>query len=271
MRKTTSTGSRRPAPTGKGKTGAFAKCFREGQDSPFCEPAEGGSMLRVGKTYYITWDPKFFTNETSVAKEPVKVSLEAHRLGDSRELGDKRWQTKDKDKIPLRYGVYGWKPPKSVLHGREPANVTIVMRTYYKDSDDEDAQYKSYEYVGPTVVVENKKGPAYKGATKPENQELYVALPIISIAVVLVVGGVFWYNRNLRRIGLGNVMSRERHGYGLRRSRKKLFGKGTRMGARSEEMAHMLDDFDGRDSGERLPVLREELERSEQEWNKRKF
>lgn len=52
MRKTTSTGSRRPAPTGKGKTGAFAKCFKEGQDSPFCEPVEGGSVLRVGKTYY---------------------------------------------------------------------------------------------------------------------------------------------------------------------------------------------------------------------------
>ena len=145
------------------------------------------------------------------------------------------------------------------------------MRTYYKDSDDEDAQFKSYEYIGPTVLVEKKEHAPYKGMTKPENQELYIALPIISIAVIFVVLGIFMYNRNLRRIGLGNVMSRERHGYGLRKSRKKLFGKGTRMGARSEEMTNMLDDFDGRDSGERLPVLREELERSKQEWNKRRF
>lgn len=217
----------------------------------------------------MTWDPKWFTNETSVAKEPVQVSLEAHRLGESREIGDKRWQTKDK--IPLRYGVFGWKPPKNVLHGREPANVTLIMRTYYKDSDDEDAQFKNYEYVGPTVLVEKKPGPGYKGMTKPENQELYIALPVISIAVLTVVLGIFCYNRNLRRIGVGNVMSRKRHGFGLRKSNKKLFGRGTRMGARSEEMANMLDDFDGRDSGERLPVLREELERSEQEWNKRKF
>lgn len=60
MRKTTSTGSRRPAPTGKGKTGAFAKCFKEGQSSPFCEPVEGGNVMIVGKTYYGSFPPSAF-------------------------------------------------------------------------------------------------------------------------------------------------------------------------------------------------------------------
>lgn len=219
----------------------------------------------------VTWDPKFFKEEAAAAKEPIQVSLEAHRLGESGEVGDKRWETKDR--VPSRYGVYGWKPPKNVLHGRDPANVTLILRTHYKDSDDEDAPLASTEYIGPTVRVENKPPKPYIIPTKPENQELYVALPIISIAVLVVVLGGFLYNRNLRRIGLGNVMSRKRHGYGLRRSRKKMFGRGsgTSMGARSEEMANMLDDFDGRQSEEGLPVLREEMERSEQEWNKRRF
>ena len=52
MRQTTSTGSRRPAPTGKGKTGAFPKCFKAGEESPFCEPVRDGSIMRVGKNYY---------------------------------------------------------------------------------------------------------------------------------------------------------------------------------------------------------------------------
>lgn len=56
LRKTTSTGSRRPAPTGKGKTGAFSKCFAKDEVSPFCEPLPGGKML-AGKTYYSSFLP----------------------------------------------------------------------------------------------------------------------------------------------------------------------------------------------------------------------
>lgn len=51
MQKTTSTGSRKPAPTGKGKAGSFPKCFTKDKTTPFCEPVSGGTLY-VGKTYY---------------------------------------------------------------------------------------------------------------------------------------------------------------------------------------------------------------------------
>lgn len=202
-----------------------------------------------------------------MAKDPIQITLEAHRLGENqKDLGDKRWQTKDK--IPNRYGVYGWKPPKNVLHGREPTNVTLVLRTWYKDSDDEDAEFKSNEYIGPTLLINNKMGPTLQGVTRPQNQELYIALPILTFVAVLLIGGTFCYNRSIRRIDVGNVMSRKRHGHGLRKSRTPIFA---RKRTSSDERAHMLGDWDGQERGEGLPVLREEMERSEQEWNKRRF
>lgn len=74
LRKTTSTGSRRPAPTGKGKTGAFSKCFAKDDKSPWCEPLAGGKML-AGKTYYSSFLPS-----THLTLDPQSESFEEPEL-----------------------------------------------------------------------------------------------------------------------------------------------------------------------------------------------
>lgn len=213
----------------------------------------------------VTWDPKFFKNESAVAKGPIQISLEAHRLGDTNELGDKRWSTKDK-MIPARYGVYPWKIPKSVLRGKSDTNVTLIMRAHYKDSDDEDAQYKSTEYIGPTILVDKKPIAPTKGNVKPDNPELYIVLPIMTIIVFTLLICTCVGTRRLKHFNVGTVKSRARKGKLAQR-----FGRDRRKKRDSEERAVMLDDWDGKDSGEDRPVLKEELERQEKLWNARRF
>lgn len=213
----------------------------------------------------VTWDPKFFKNESAVAKGPIQISLEAHRLGNTADLGDKRWSTKDK-MVPARYGVYPWKVPKSVLHGKTDTNVTLVMRAHYKDSDDEDAQFKSTEYIGPTILVDKKPIPLTKGNTKPDNPELYVVLPIMTLIVMTLLICTWVGTRRLKQFNVGTAKSRPRKGRLAQR-----FGKDRRKKRDSEERAVMLDDWDGKDSLEERPVLKEELERQEKVWNARRF
>ncbi|SPO07637.1 uncharacterized protein DNG_10332 [Cephalotrichum gorgonifer] len=278
LQKTTSTGSRKPGPTGKGKSGTFVKCFSKHETSPFCEPVNEGQLL-VGNTYYVTWDTAYFANERENATEPLQVTLEAHRhaepgLNASEALGDVSWKTKDP--VPARYGVYAWKVPNSALLHKNPTNVTLVLHTMYKDSDDEDAEYKTVEYVGPTVLLAQKPPFRSKGTQKPEGDELYIALPIVGVFIILMIFGTCIWNRKARRIGLGNIAFRSRRGYGAGRKRGKKFGRGSKKAAKNEEAAVMLEDWDGRDSGdlasgEGRNIYREEMERQEREFEARQY
>lgn len=61
---------------------------------------------------------------------------------------------------------------------------------------------------GPTVTVAAKPGPPARKSAAPDAQALFVALPtVLTVAVVMVVATTVW-NRRVRRIGLGSVMSR---------------------------------------------------------------
>jgi hypothetical protein len=62
---------------------------------------------------------------------------------------------------------------------------------------------------GPTITLRWKpKPPAAPKPPKNDDQALYIALPLVfGFAALMIVGTYFW-NRQIRRIEVGNIMSR---------------------------------------------------------------
>ncbi len=66
---------------------------------------------------------------------------------------------------------------------------------------------------GPTINVANPPIFHQEPAKAPAGPALYIGLPTVLGFVTLVLIGTWLWNRSERRIGLGNIMSRSRHGY----------------------------------------------------------
>lgn len=93
-------------------------------------------------------------------------------------------------------------------------NISITLNVL---ASDEETVTKTY--TGPTVLV--TKTPTYhqKSPSLPSGAALYIGLPVIFGFCLIMVCGVCAWNRKSRKIGLGNIMSRGRHGYGIAKSR----------------------------------------------------
>lgn len=204
----------------------------------------------------------------------MRVTIETHRINDtSLELGDKSWESPDL--IPSKYGVYAWKVPGSALLQKRPTNVTLVLRTSYWESDNDDSEELSTEYPGPTILLTHAPAFKSKGTQAPRGAELYIALPVVGAFIAIMIFGTCVWNRGLRRIGIGNVMSRSRHR--LRKRRANKFSRKVRKTAKDDEIAVMLEDWDGRESGEfgsgegSSNGFRDELARQEREFEARRY
>lgn len=115
---------------------------------------------------------------------------------------------------------------KDWLQGRFSNNITLFFFPVNPSFDE------PIRVTGPTLMVTNRKAEVYhqEPAKPPKGQSLYIALPtVFGFILVCVVGGFFW-NRKHRKIGLGNVMGRNR-GYGTGKSRAQRTGLGKKKGA----------------------------------------
>lgn len=157
----------------------------------------------------VTWDGSVL-NATLVSVTGTYINA---TTGDE---GDEVFTSHD---IKAKYSYYAWTPNKSYLsHGTGQAvNITLTLNALSADDSDDITQ----TYTGPTVLV--TKTPSYQQAapTVPSGQALYIALPTVLGFCLIMVFGVCLWNRKARKIGLGNVMSRSRHGYGVAKSRAK--------------------------------------------------
>lgn len=85
---------------------------------------------------------------------------------------------------------------------------------------------------GPTVLVTHPPAYSQPPTQLPRGPALYIGLPtVLGVVVLCVVGACVW-NRKARRIDLGNVMSRSRHGYGIGESRAQRLAKSVRRSMR---------------------------------------
>lgn len=162
----------------------------------------------------MTWDPTVLVkgNKTNVLVKIQGKEVNGTKVGEI-------VLNEDTDKTsPASYGFYAWNVNKNLIPGGQ-ANTTIeLLLTYTIDG------VVQKEIKGPQVTVGRRQKYQPQSAKMPESAELYIALPIVFGVIILTVIGGFVWNRRVRKIGLGNIMSRSRHGYGAGRSRAQRLG-----------------------------------------------
>ena len=115
------------------------------------------------------------------------------------------------------------------MQGKSGANITLFLNAL---DADQNTTVKSY--TGPTVLV--TKQPTYHQPPPkmPSGAALYIGLPTVLGFCVIMIFGVCLWNRQARKISIGNIMSRSRHGYGVAKSRAR------RMGRRDKKAGHNI-------------------------------
>ncbi|KAH6900025.1 hypothetical protein B0T10DRAFT_469431 [Thelonectria olida] len=200
---TTSTGSP-PNPTASSNgQGAFARCHnKDGDKAPLCDPAVDSTLL-VDSTYYITWDPDYFDSsdlKKTNASYQVSVRLDYFNTTSL--------------ELQCFLGFYPFYVDKKYLHGYDEHNFTLTL---YQEST---VSNEKKNITAIWVQLAKYKRPLNPTTSAPTGQTLTIALPTVFGAIVLLlIGGCLW-NRQTRRISIGNIMSRSRHGYTGRKSRR---------------------------------------------------
>lgn len=207
---TTSVGTAPAEPTASNKKGkgSFLACTNPDEAiAPFCNPA-ASSSLYTGTTYYVTWD--------ATALNGSRVSVVGRYINTTTGQIDEDEPAFTSDDIKASWSYYAWTPNKGYLkHGDGQAvNVTLTLNELDADGDT-----TGTNHTGPTVLV--TKAPSYQqpSPSLPKGAALYIALPTVFGFVLIMICGVCIWNRKTRKIGLGNIMSRGRHGYGIAKSR----------------------------------------------------
>lgn len=81
----------------------------------------------------------------------------------------------------------------------------------------------------------------------PTGAALYIGLPTVLGFCVIMIFGVCLWNRQARKISLGNIMSRSRHGYGIAKGRARRMGRRDRKADNIRLMDHLPEDQHYRD------------------------
>lgn len=169
----------------------------------------------------MTWDSSVI-NGTKVNLIGTYINATTGEAGD---------QAFTSDDIRKSWGYYAFTPSSSMLKKGtgKAVNISITMNVL---ASDEETVTKTY--TGPTVLV--TKTPTYhqKSPSLPKGAALYIGLPVIFGFCLIMVCGVCIWNRKSRKIGLGNIMSRGRHGYGVAKSRARRM---TMRGSKKQKMA----------------------------------
>ncbi|ODA76150.1 hypothetical protein RJ55_08433 [Drechmeria coniospora] len=206
---TTSTGEPpNPTATKAGSLeGAFSRCYNlDGPFAPFCRP-DINSTLLTGNTYYITWDPDYY-NRTGLAGKTNATTVEISvRLDYLNTSSNEMLKLDTSDRVPARWGFWPFKLENDHLKGKRVNNVTITLLSSIMGSVE-----KNKSVALPVSLT--APGLDHTTPTKvPSGGALVIALPIVLGAIALIVIGLFLWHRKTRRIQLGNIMSRSRHGY----------------------------------------------------------
>ncbi|OLN91647.1 hypothetical protein CCHL11_06639 [Colletotrichum chlorophyti] len=195
---TTSTGNPPPpqASNTKGMGGVFSVCNnRVGEDGPFCQPRRG-STLRVGTTYYITWDTTFFDDpETPIAIVGFDVDNGVTDTAAAFSLTN----------ISGGAGWVPWTPRLSDLEERSLNNMTIGIM--YNNAEGEEKQV-----FGPVFTL---KAPlTMEGTASTQPNLLAIILPVILISLAIASVMLWLYIRRRRRAAAAVAAKHTSAGYG---------------------------------------------------------
>ncbi|KAG6107467.1 hypothetical protein E4U14_004152 [Claviceps sp. LM454 group G7] len=202
-----------PTPTNaKTYEGSFSRCYnKKGQYAPFCRPTHNSSIY-VDYTYYVTWDTDWF-NQTEQFSKTGFVSLRINYFNGT--TGEQSDRDIFDQAYPASYGFLPFKVESRYLKGQRSNNVTLQL-VGHEIQNTTAPTNKTVEL--PVVITTAPLDPT-PPTPVPEGQTLLIALPVTFGVIVLLLVGVSLWNRQARRIELGNVMGRSRKGYTGRRTR----------------------------------------------------
>ncbi|RDA89111.1 hypothetical protein CP532_2305 [Ophiocordyceps camponoti-leonardi (nom. inval.)] len=248
---TTSTGTP-PNPTAvdaKTGQGAFTRCFnRDGDVAPFCRPLLNSTLL-TGTTYYVTWDPDFYKSKDNTTLE---VAIRIDYLNQT----SNQWSKLDTyDRVPSKWGFFPFRLTTDHLKGQRYNNATITLISSPKGGDESNKSI-SLPVTFASLGVDDMPPPRV-----PKGSTLLIALPISLGSFFLVLIGLYLWHRKTRRIDLGNIMSRSRHGYSGRKHRRRRLLRSLRRHQHGDEGPRVpLTDYrdplspTGLDEREKLPT-----------------
>lgn len=240
---TTSTGTAPPEPTATNKdgTGSFLVCNNaDGEYAPFCQPSFNSSLY-PGTTYYVTWDTSIF-NSTNTT-----VILEGSYINAT--TGEVASQAFASDKITAGWSYYAWAVDGKLLQGKGAANITLFLNAL-----DADGNTTAKSYAGPMVLVTKPATYHQPPPKMPTGAALYIGLPTVLGFCVLMIFGVCLWNRQARKISVGNIMSRSRHGYGIAKGRARRMGRRDRKPDHIRLMDQLPEDQHYRDEPRSYPA-----------------
>ncbi|KAM7209397.1 Protein of unknown function (DUF4448) domain containing protein [Naviculisporaceae sp. PSN 640] len=190
----TSTGSAVPTANKHGE-GAFIRCYKpDSPNNPFCLPKQN-QTLHAGVNYFVTWDNAYLNN----TKSKVRV----------RGFYDTSYsqQAFESDKIDPTRGFYQWTYWKELYKERNLQGVPIYLQLSVPINE---TSGETVHLPGPTVHARPKFKRPIHHPTDPTGKVLTIGLPVVFGSLFLFVIGISFMNRKVRRIGIGNVMSRSR-------------------------------------------------------------
>ncbi|KAH7321302.1 hypothetical protein B0I35DRAFT_477800 [Stachybotrys elegans] len=207
------------ADTQRGR-GAFSRCKNmDGEFAPFCRPNRN-STLEPDTTYYVTWDPDFYNITDIPSNVTVEVSVRLDWLNYSNP-DPSQWemihvQTFDKVEAEWGYSVFHvtgdhMKDRDANHHGRTNATLTLVSSLT--------GNSRKNSSIALPILIARPSLPDIPAA-HASTRDLIIGLPIGVGAILFILVGLFLWHRRTRHIGLGNIMSRSRHGYNSTRTRR---------------------------------------------------
>ncbi len=161
----------------------------------------------------VTWNRKYFAehaNITIILNYANESSIQA-------------WSSPAVDNIR---GLLTVDMDKAWLQGYTRYNLTFYLT----------ADGKTYD--GPEVSLVHPpphRAPNQSTGGKIDKMGLTIGLPVSLGFVLFVVVGLWLGMRKQRKIGLGNIMSRSRHGYGTGKSKRQRTGMGKKEDIRLQE------------------------------------
>ncbi|KLP02986.1 uncharacterized protein Y057_9789 [Fusarium fujikuroi] len=204
-----------PQATGKHGEGVFARCYnKDGDSAPFCSPY-ANSTLDVKNTYFVTWDPDYFNKTKSSDNSTLLVTARLDLYNRTSEKWVKYKEFTD-SAVPAAWGYWPFDVKQDYMK-YSPYNISITL---YSNSNNSLEKTKSSSLY---LNLNDQNFPEKSHEKLPEGQTLTIALPVVFGSLFLLVVGGFLWNRKTRRIGLGNISSRSRHGY-TGRAKRRIFG-----------------------------------------------
>ncbi|KAL7620199.1 hypothetical protein AAE478_009192 [Parahypoxylon ruwenzoriense] len=214
------------------EAGSFPVCHnKDGDFAPWCQPTEG-TTLYPGVTYYFLWDTSYFKTPNTT------ILVQGNYINET--TGEVTDQAFESPKTAASWGFWSYKIEASLMKFQPGKNITLQLATLPTSGDSEIIK-------GPKVLITNYPGPQPEQGKAPTPAALIIALPTVFGFIALCVIGTCLWNKRARQIGIGNIMSRSRHGYGVGKSSRSRMGFGKK---KANERIQLMEREVEADGGE---------------------